>query len=217
MHYALMNSSHLADDFRNVPYWWDSAGIEFEAQSGDSPGTLPERAEVAIIGGGYTGLSAALTLARAGRDVVLLDAEMPGYGCSSRNGGLVGPSFHKLGLTGLVARHGVRKAHAILSESMDALEFLYAFIETENIDCGLQRTGRFRGADRPGHYEDMANLREGPETNSEDPDATPSEHPMDHEHEGAVYTCSMHPDVKASAPGRCPECGMKLEKKKMEP
>ncbi len=60
-------------------------------------------------------------------------------------------------------------------------------------------------------------LREGPETNSEDPDATPSEHPMDHEHEGAVYTCSMHPEVTASAPGRCPECGMKLEKKRMEP
>jgi len=39
---------------------------------------------------------------------------------------------------------------------------------------------------------------------------------MDHEHEGAVYTCSMHPEVKASAPGRCPECGMKLEKR-MEP
>jgi glycine/D-amino acid oxidase-like deaminating enzyme len=156
-----MTSSHLAHDFRNTPYWWDSAGTEFEAQSGDSSGTLPERAEVAIIGGGYTGLSAALTLARAGRDVVLLDAEMPGYGCSSRNGGLVGPSFHKLGLTGLVARHGIRKAHAILSESMDALKFLYAFIEAENIDCGLQRTGRFRGADRPGHYEDLAKEIEG--------------------------------------------------------
>lgn len=151
-----MTASHLAHDFRNTPYWWDSAGTEFEAQSGDSPGTLPERAEVAIIGGGYTGLSAALTLARAGRDVVLLDAEMPGYGCSSRNGGLVGPSFHKLGLSGLVARHGKRKANSILSESMDSLEFLYAFIEAENIDCGLQRTGRFRGADRPGHYEDLA-------------------------------------------------------------
>ena len=58
-----MTSSHLAHDFRNTPYWWDSAGTEFEAQSSDGPGTLPEHAEVAIIGGGYTGLSAALTLA----------------------------------------------------------------------------------------------------------------------------------------------------------
>ena len=60
-------------------------------------------------------------------------------------------------------------------------------------------------------------LREAPA--SEDPGASPSEHPMDHEHETggdgetqpAVYTCPMHPDVKASAPGRCPKCGMMLK------
>ena len=51
-----------------------------------------------------------------------------------------------------------------------------------------------------------------PEASPEEPDVSPSEQPMDHEHEGAVYTCSMHPEVKASAPGRCPECGMKLKK-----
>ncbi len=39
---------------------------------------------------------------------------------------------------------------------------------------------------------------------------------MDHDHEGAVYTCSMHPEVETSTPGRCPECGMTL-KKRMEP
>ncbi len=76
-------------------------------------------------------------------------------------------------------------------------------------------------------------LREAPGGSSEGPGASPSEHPMDHESagggqtqpstgepdppEGAVYTCPTHPEVKASAPGRCPECGMKLEKKRMEP
>ncbi len=56
-------------------------------------------------------------------------------------------------------------------------------------------------------------LRDGPEASSEGPDALPSEHPMDHDHEGAVYTCSMHPEVKMSAPGRCPECGMALKQR----
>ncbi len=71
-------------------------------------------------------------------------------------------------------------------------------------------------------------LREGPEGSSVGSGASPREHPMDHEHmtgsegqttpsaaapespEEAVYSCPMHPDVKASAPGRCPECGMAL-------
>ena len=48
------------------------------------------RADVAVVGGGYTGLSAALHLARAGRDVVLVDAHRVGFGASGRNGGQIG-------------------------------------------------------------------------------------------------------------------------------
>ncbi len=74
-------------------------------------------------------------------------------------------------------------------------------------------------------------LREAPGGSSEDPGASPSEHPMDHQHEpggggqtqpptgepdppeGAVYTCPMHPEVRESAPGRCPKCGMALKQR----
>ena len=144
---------HYAADYKQAPYWWEATDL---AATCESPSSLPDSIDVAIIGGGYTGLSAALTLARGGRSVVVLDSETPGYGCSSRNGGLIGPSFHKLGLKGLKAEYGEAKAVEILQESMDSLHFLTNFIETEKLDCDLHKTGRFRGAIRPGHYENMA-------------------------------------------------------------
>ena len=48
------------------------------------------RADVCVIGGGFTGLSAALNLAEQGMDVVLLEAERVGFGASGRSGGLIG-------------------------------------------------------------------------------------------------------------------------------
>ncbi len=151
---------HLTADFRNDSYWLDAAGPAMAKLSGE-PDSLPVSADVVIIGAGYTGLSAALELARAGRKVVVLDAVGVGAGCSSRNGGLVGPSFHKLGLDGLTASHGQEKANNVIAESRDCLEFLVDLIEREQIDCDLRRSGRFRGADKPEHYEDLAREVEG--------------------------------------------------------
>jgi glycine/D-amino acid oxidase-like deaminating enzyme len=51
------------------------------------------RAEVIVVGGGFTGLSTALHLAERGADVVLLEAEQPGWGASGRNGGQVNPGL----------------------------------------------------------------------------------------------------------------------------
>src|SRR5690554_5230558 len=58
-----------------------------------------QQADVCVIGGGYTGLSAALELAEAGRRVIVLEAEQPGWGCSGRNGGQINP--------GLACDHGL--------------------------------------------------------------------------------------------------------------
>lgn len=142
-------------DYIHRPFWWDDANL-LNRTAAEPAADLPEKAEVVVIGAGYTGLSAALTLARGGRQVVMVDADRPGYGCSARNGGLIGPSFHKLGLAGLAAAYGGTRAHAILRESMHTLEYLKDFISRENIDCGLNPTGRFRGAQRPSAYEAMA-------------------------------------------------------------
>ena len=58
---------------------------------------FPEASEVVVIGGGFTGLSAARSLALAGVDVVLLEKEELGFGASSRNGGIVHPTLGRRG------------------------------------------------------------------------------------------------------------------------
>ena len=73
----------LAPGFKARPWWWE------EAEPPDRDNVMPDRAAVAIVGGGYAGLSAALTLRRLGHQVVVLDAERIGWGAASRNGGMV--------------------------------------------------------------------------------------------------------------------------------
>lgn len=117
---------------------------------------LPKFSDIAIVGAGYTGLSTALHLALAGRKVTILEAGLPGNGCSSRNGGMIGPSFHKLGLKGLTSKYGDHKAHAILKEGMEAIDFTRNFLSAQKIDCNLHMTGRFRGAFSLRDYDALA-------------------------------------------------------------
>ena len=137
------------------PYWWDDAAYK-AAQRAESAEQLPATVGTLVVGAGYSGLSAALTLARAGREVVVIDAQAIGFGCSARNGGNIGPSFHKLGMAGLTHAFGVAKAHALLHESMNTLQHLKSLIATENIDCGLHLNGKFSGAPTPKKYESAA-------------------------------------------------------------
>jgi gamma-glutamylputrescine oxidase len=81
----------------------DRPGEHAPSWYADSLPSAPERAplagevtaDVAILGAGFTGLWAALTLARAGRRVVVLDAHRVGFGASGRNGGQVHSGFNK--------------------------------------------------------------------------------------------------------------------------
>ncbi len=150
--------------YQNHPYWWDSGSNEpllgLDSLASSSIDEAPVEADCVIVGAGYTGLSAALTLARAGRSVSVFDSSHTGYGCSSRNGGLIGPSFHKLGLVGLKARLGASKATEIIQESMDILAWLKQFISQESIECDLVQAGRFRGAVAERHYGELARQSE---------------------------------------------------------
>jgi glycine/D-amino acid oxidase-like deaminating enzyme len=134
-----------------APYWWDAAPRL------ESPGpALPAKADVAIIGSGFTGLSAALTLLDKGRQVVVLDRGVPGYGASTRNGGQIGSGNQKFSVKRLIALRGEEKAAALLREGTRMLDYIEHLVETEKIDCHFRRCGRFRGAMRPEHYEAMA-------------------------------------------------------------
>jgi 2-polyprenyl-6-methoxyphenol hydroxylase-like FAD-dependent oxidoreductase len=68
-------------DFTPTPFWWEA----YRPSSGELV-EVPREARVAIVGGGYAGLSAALELARHGIDAVVLEANELGFGASTRNG-----------------------------------------------------------------------------------------------------------------------------------
>jgi glycine/D-amino acid oxidase-like deaminating enzyme len=142
-----MNGSLFAPDYKDEPFWWEATPRPRLPE--DPP---PSRADVAVIGSGYTGLCAALVIARGGRSTVVLDAEAAGWGCSTRNGGQVSWSL-KLGLDELAPIHGKERAFAMVREGRNALDFIADFIRSENIECDWERVGRFVGAHNSSEYE----------------------------------------------------------------
>ena len=141
--------SFLTPEASFDPWWWEALS---PAKPNAKP--LPRRCDVAIIGAGYTGLSAALTLARAGRSVLVLDAGLAGFGASTRNGGMIG-SGHRLGFSALAEQLGRPRAAAILHEGSAALDFTTSLIDREKIACQFTRCGRFRAAWRVRDYDSM--------------------------------------------------------------
>ena len=95
------------------------------------------RADVCVIGGGYTGLSAALHLAEAGMDVVLLEAQRLGFGASGRNGGQLGSGqrMEQTELARLVGRDDAAKLWELAEEAKDLVKSLVA---KHKIDCHLK-------------------------------------------------------------------------------
>lgn len=144
-----MDQQIFAPDFKAEPYWWDAAPRPDFGRP-----ALPPRADVAIIGSGYTGLCAALQTARAGRHTVVLDAQDAGWGCSSRNGGQISTSI-KPSFDELAKKHGAARAFEILKLGHDALEWIGDFIAIEKIDCDFRRAGRFYAAHNPARYADL--------------------------------------------------------------
>ncbi|HUG52143.1 MAG TPA: FAD-binding oxidoreductase [Vicinamibacteria bacterium] len=128
--------------------WWEDAPLSGPPASAP----LPPAVDVAVIGGGYTGLSAARTLARGGARVVVLEQEAIGWGASSRNAGQVLTGL-KLGIGTLVARFGPQRARELFRTSIDAMDSLEGLIAEEGIDCGFARCGHVEAAFKPAHFE----------------------------------------------------------------
>jgi glycine/D-amino acid oxidase-like deaminating enzyme len=113
---------------------------------------LPERADVVVVGAGYTGLSAARRLAMQGASVLVLDREKAGWGASSRNGGQVLTGL-KLDPATLVRRYGERRARDLFDAASESIVHLESVIAAESIDCDYQRTGHIQAAWKPAHFE----------------------------------------------------------------
>ena len=104
-----------------------------------------EEAEVAIVGGGFTGLSAALHLAEAGTSVRLLEAAEPGWGASGRNGGQVNPGWKVLP-SEMRARYGAARAEQVIRLADATCDLVFDLIERHGISCDAIRPGFVYGA-----------------------------------------------------------------------
>src|SRR5438105_15426618 len=141
---------------REKNYWLETVATSPAPSAGD----LPDYADVAIVGAGYCGLSAARTLAKRGVKPALFEAETFGWGASSRNGGMVLTGM-KLPVPALIKRYGreaVRKMYAASLESIDCVEHV---VREENIDCNFSRCSHLEVACKQAHfdgYEESATL-----------------------------------------------------------
>jgi glycine/D-amino acid oxidase-like deaminating enzyme len=113
---------------------------------------LPEKVDVAILGGGFTGLSAARTLAKQGVSVAVLEANTIGWGASSRNGGMVLTGL-KLGMGSVMKKYGRDIARRLFQCSLEAIDTVEQIVNEENIDCGFRRYGHLLTANKPKQYD----------------------------------------------------------------
>lgn len=132
------------------PYW-----IETRAPfAGGRQGELPAKTSVVVIGGGFTGLSAARSLAMQGIDTVLLEAGEVAGGASGRSGGHCnnGTAADLLALSERLGAEEARRYYAMFDEAVD---FVEALVREEQIDCDFVRNGKIKLAVKPSHVEAM--------------------------------------------------------------
>jgi len=136
---------------QNYPFWRVDAPLRAIGEEGPLPG----KADVVVVGAGFSGLSVALHLARAGRDVVVIDQDQPGFHASTQNAGAAGRTIrHKF--TAVAKELGLPTAVRIFQEAQGWLDYTTDFIEREKIDCNFTRAGRIYGAHTPEAYENAA-------------------------------------------------------------
>jgi glycine/D-amino acid oxidase-like deaminating enzyme len=136
-------------DFTPTPYWWQA----YKPIAGEFV-EVPRSARVAIVGGGYAGLSTALELAKHGIDCVVLEANELGSGASTRNGGAVSGGINiGKNFTGRTTAVEPTRAGHLLSDASDAFALVDRLIAEEQIACFWETAGRFVGAWTRRHFE----------------------------------------------------------------
>lgn len=121
---------------------------------------LPARCDVAVVGGGFTGLSAALALARRGASVLVLEAgDRVAAEASGRNGGHVNNGL-AVDYAEVAAKVGVDRARAWYHAYDAAVDAVARLVRDEAIDCDFLRHGKLKLATRPAHLDALARSAE---------------------------------------------------------
>src|SRR5439155_417913 len=139
------------NNLQEYNYWLTTAAMPRV----DRAHPLPERVDVAVIGAGFTGLSAARTLARRGAEVAVLERETIGWGASSRNGGMVLTGL-KLGVNKLVSMYGRELTQRMYAASLASIDCVEQIVNEESIDCDFSRCGHLEVACKQKHFDDYA-------------------------------------------------------------
>lgn len=136
--------------YQDRNYWLDTVTMPRGTAA-----PLPESVDVAVIGAGFTGLSAARTLAKRGATVAVLEAETIGWGASSRNGGMVLTGM-KLSPEVLTKRYGLAATKRMYAASLASIDSVEQLVREEHIDCGFSRCGHLEVASKQSHFDAYA-------------------------------------------------------------
>ncbi|WP_233887206.1 NAD(P)/FAD-dependent oxidoreductase [Paraburkholderia flagellata] len=136
-------------------YWLDTAPGGLLASEGPVEG----RVDVAVVGGGFTGLSAALAFGRRGASVAVLDAGRMGGGASGRNGGQCNTGVAQ-DYAALRGQLGVERAQGCYRAYAAAVDTVERLIREEGIDCDYLASGKLKLASKPHHLEHLERTAE---------------------------------------------------------
>jgi glycine/D-amino acid oxidase-like deaminating enzyme len=137
-------------NFKAQPFWWEAYKPTHLPEL-----ALPRESRVVIIGAGYAGLSAALELADQDMDCLVLDSNEPGFGGSTRNGGMVS-SGANVGKRYMSKPMPADQAAPFLADAADAFTLIEDLIKREKIACGWTKSGYFLGAWCKNHFDEMS-------------------------------------------------------------
>jgi glycine/D-amino acid oxidase-like deaminating enzyme len=132
-------------------YWHDTAP-EF---SGTATGPVEGDFDVAVIGGGFTGLAAARQLAKSGARVAVLEANHIGWGASGRNGGHLNNGLAH-SFVAAKSELGVERATALYRAFDNSIDTIERIVTEEKIDCDFRRAGKLKLASKPQHFDIIA-------------------------------------------------------------
>ncbi len=143
-----MITMKLSETFKEMPYWLDPAPLEKTFNTNH----LPARTDVLVIGGGYTGTTAAIRLRQAGVQVSLIDKEKLGTTASARNGGMTLTGLSE-GLATIEKKLGKETARQLFTESLESVNTVERLVDEGSIDCDFHRYGHLEAAFKPSHFE----------------------------------------------------------------
>ena len=132
-------------------YWLDTVS---EPQKGAAQ-LPPDNVDVAVVGAGFCGLSAARALAKRGARVAVLEAETLGWGASCRNGGMVLTGL-KLPVPTLITRYGRELVQRMYAASLESIDLVEQIVKEEAIACSFSRCGHLEVACKRAHFDAYA-------------------------------------------------------------